>query len=328
MITVYRRDSGRIVQERLQLSDSIPPDAIWIDLLNPTAEEQRRVSEQVGADLPTFEEMVEILLSARLYEEAGVIYMNASSLAHAESAVPERGPVSYVLAAKHLITQRFIEPRFLQLYVSRCLRQPSLMDSPEEALIGLLESVVERGADVLEFVGNRLDELSRRIFDDGTGGTRMLLGDPEKLRVLLRDVGQNGQLIGKMRDSLSNYQRLAPFLRTVAETRLAKDLKTRLRTVERDIDSLSYQSDFLSQRVAFLLDATLGLVNLQQNNIVRIFSVAAVAFLPPTLIASIYGMNFEFMPELHWRFGYPFALLLMVLSAVLPLGYFKRRGWL
>jgi len=198
--------------------------------------------------------------------------------------------------------------------------------------MGLLDAVIDRLADVLERIGTDLDELSRDVFEIAPSGTpttvRRLRGGGRDFQPILRGIGRHGDLTSKARDSLLGIGRIVTFLGQAEELRAHKDSRSRVKTMAGDIVSLSEHAAFLANKTTFLLDATLGMINIQQNNTIKIFSVVAVVFLPPTLIASLYGMNFTVMPELSWPFGYPFALLLMVVSAVLPYVFFKRRGWL
>ncbi|WP_281262049.1 CorA family divalent cation transporter [Azospirillum thermophilum] len=190
--------------------------------------------------------------------------------------------------------------------------------------------MIDRVADVLELVGGRIDGLSARVFDDSldSKGFGSAAKKPDELQDVLRGIGRAGDLTHKVRDCLAGLDRLVAFLTSVSAGRLSKEQKTALKTMTRDLRSLNEHAGFLAHEANFLLDATLGLINIEQNAIIKIFSVVAVALMPPTLIASAYGMNFKHMPELDWEFGYPMALMLMVLSAVVPLWYFRRRGWL
>jgi magnesium transporter len=198
-------------------------------------------------------------------------------------------------------------------------------------LISLLEAVVDRAADHLERVGSIVDDTSREIFNRSrTSGGRRRKGP--NLQTLVEKIGEEGDFTSKMRESLVSIGRMGAYMTAVLDTMKAareiKDHRSRLKILQRDIISLTDHATFQSGKINFLLDAVLGLINIEQAGIIKIFSVAAVVFLPPTLVASIYGMNFEFMPELKWVYGYPFALGIMVLSAVLPWLYFKRKGWL
>lgn len=329
MITVYGRIDGRVIEQPLGMADTLPPGTVWIDLLRPDDAERARVGALTGCELPTREEMREIEASSTTYVEGEAVYLTATVIARADTPLPEQGEVTFVLTPRHMITLRFTEPRSVATFAARTGRQPELLASADDALLGILDAVIDRVADVLELVGGRIDGLSARIFTDGLEHKRRRGGrQPDELQDVLKGVGRAGDLVHKVRDSLASLDRLVAFLTSVTAGRLGKEQKALLKTVTRDLRSLNEHAGFLAHEVNFLLDATLGLINIEQNGIIKIFSVVAVAFLPPTLIASAYGMNFENMPELHWEWGYPMAILLMIVSAILPLWYFRRRGWL
>jgi magnesium transporter len=203
--------------------------------------------------------------------------------------------------------------------------------SAEDALLGLIEAFVDRIADILEKAGIDLDSVSRQIF--AVGAKTVARQDENDLQTSLKALGRNDDLVSTTRESLLSLSRLLRFFGTMLDAsdrldkKVARDIKARLKIIARDIASLNEHAAFESHKINFLLDATLGMINIEQNRIIKLFSVAAVVFLPPTLVASVYGMNFHDMPELGWHFGYPWALLLMALSAVLPYVYFKRKGW-
>ena len=234
-------------------------------------------------------------------------------------------PITFILAGNRLITLRYAEPRAFSIFSARCAKPDPSLTNGTAVLIGLIETIVDRMADFIERIQGEVDKLSRSIFDmKGGSGTRQ-----RRFDVLLKEIGREGELTSRARESTHSLGRLLTFLtQAVNERKEDKLLKARIRTAARDVVSLADHVSYLSNKIVFLLDATLGMINIEQNNIIKIFSIAAVVLLPPTLVASVYGMNFEFMPELKWAFGYPFALLLMVISAVLPYLYFKRRGWL
>ncbi|PWC36373.1 magnesium transporter CorA family protein [Azospirillum sp. TSO35-2] len=330
MITVHARSDGRVVRQPLELGEPLPADAVWIDLLRPNEAERAHVGALTGCDLPTREEMKEIEASSQLYVEGEGLYMTSSIISRATSPHPEQGELTFVLTPRHLITLRYTEPLPVITFAARSVRQPELLATSESALFGLLDAVIDRVADVLELVGGRIDELSARIFDDSLdgGGFGKAAKKPDELQDVLRGIGRAGDLTHKVRDSLAGLDRLVVFLTSVSGGRLNKEQKTALKTMTRDLRSLTEHAGFLAHEANFLLDATLGLINIEQNAIIKIFSVVSVALMPPTLIASAYGMNFKHMPELDWEFGYPMAIVLMVLSAVVPLWYFRRRGWL
>ena len=330
MITVYSRHEGQVIERPLAAGDPLPPGAVWIDLLRPDDKERRAVAALVGCELPTQEEMREIEASSQVYVEEGAIFLTASVIARADSPHPEQGELTFVLTPERMVTLRYTEPRSVAAFAVRAGRQADLLTGPEDALLGLLDAVIDRVADVLELVGARIDALSGRLFGDAPDGHGVKRAGPQagELKEVMRDIGRAGDLTHKVRDSLASLDRLAAFLTTAAAQRLNKEQKSQLKTLARDLRSLNEHAGFLAHEVNFLLDAALGLINIEQNNIIKIFSVAAVVFLPPTLIASSYGMNFQHMPELDWEWGYPLALMMMAISAAVPLWWFRRKGWL
>jgi magnesium transporter len=311
--------------QKSAVTDTLPATALWIDMLHPTGEEEHLVEQALGLDLPTREEMQEIEISSRLYREDGGLFMTATVLSRTETERPEAHPVTFVLTGERLVTIRYSEPRTFQAFAQRAQRRHSGYDAALPILVGLLEAVVDRAADILERLGADVDAISLEIFEHrGEQPTKA-----RNFHDMLRRIGSKGDLNSKARESLVSIGRLAAFLAQGLDSAKAdREAKSRVKTLGRDVHSLTDHASFLSTKINFLLDATLGMINIEQNAIIKTFSVAAVAFLPPTLIASIYGMNFAFMPELKWPFGYLFAVVLMVLSAVLPYLYFKRRGWL
>jgi magnesium transporter len=209
--------------------------------------------------------------------------------------------------------------------VARCNRVDPDLRSGAATLIGLLETIIDRLADFIERIQAEVEGLSHSIFEIRGGAASR----QRRFDVMLRAIGREGEITSKARESAYSFGRLLTFFAHAAnERKETKPLQSRIRTAARDVTSLTDHATFLSGKIIFLLDATLGMISIQQNDIIKIFSVAAVVFLPPTLIASIYGMNFHHMPELDWRYSYPLALGLMVVAAVLPYLYFKRKGWL
>jgi magnesium transporter len=233
--------------------------------------------------------------------------------------------VTFILAGPRFITVRYAEPHAFSIFLARCKKPDANLVNGSAVLVGLIEAIVDRLADFIERVQAKVETLSRSIFEmRGTTTSRQ-----RRFDALLRSVGREGEITSLARESAYSLGRLLTFLTHAAnERKNDKLIKDRIRTAARDVQSLTDHISFLSGKIIFLLDATLGMVSIQQNDIIKIFSIAAVVLLPPTLVASVYGMNFELMPELKWFFGYPFALVLMVVSAVLPYLYFKRKGWL
>jgi magnesium transporter len=313
--------------ERIEVREggSVPPGAVWIDLFSPTTEEDRAVETAVGIAVPTREEMAEIEPSSRLYIENSARYMTATLMCGADTDMPRTTVVTFILGGGPLVTVRYEDPRPFAISANRLARycQPGVNGA--FILLDLLDAIVDRAADVLERVGGEVDVVSQRIFERGADATDASRAYKE----ILKTIGQKGNLNSKLRESMVSINRLLLFLANDAEDlRLQKDQRSLVKSMARDVSSLADHASFLANKITFLLDAILGMVNLEQSNVILIFSVVAVVFLPPTMIASIYGMNFDIMPELHWTFGYPFALLLMVAAAILPYAFFRWKKWL
>lgn len=328
MITAYLPQGGQLQRIELTPDSTLPEGVVWIDLLEPSPAEEKAIDRLLELDMPSREEMQEIETSSRLYREGDASYMTANVLFQAETPHPQTTAVTFMRTPRAIVTLRYADPLSFRQFVARAQRQPSLISSPDAVLCGILDSVIDRAADILEIAGKDLDGVSRGIFGYGKQG-EYESADETDLEEAVRKLGRVEDLTSRIRDSLVSLTRLVAFLNlSMTEQRGTKEARQYLKTLARDVQSLNEQAAFLAHKGNFLLDATLGLINIQQTKIIKIFSVAATVFLPPTLIASIYGMNFEHMPELDWNFGYPMAVLLMIASAVLPYWWFKRKGWL
>lgn len=302
---------------------------VWFDLLNATPEETRAVETAVGVSIPTRAAMEEIELSARLYQEDGAEFMTMTVLTKLDDDAPIKTPITFILKGQVLVTARFAEPKPFEAYCLRAQKSKAgLSASGEAVMLGLLEAVSDRTADALEKITNDVDKISREVFTNKADNARKKTRD---LHNVILQIGRRSELLTAIQESLVSLGRLVAY-HIAADTNTVngqrKAAHQQIELVQRDAVSLGEYAESLDARLSFLLEATLGLINLEQNGIIKIFSVAAVVFLPPTLVASIYGMNFAYMPELDRVFGYPFALGLMVLSAILPYLFFKRRGWL
>ena len=324
MIRGFAVENGRLrpVADVLQELDVV----VWIDLLSPTPEEEIMFETKLAVDIPTREEMQEIEVSSRLYYEEGAAFMTATLPARTDSDDLLMAPVTFVLTPEKLITVRYHEPRAFKTFPQRAEKVSLGCTDGKAVMIALFEAIVDRLADILERAQRDVDAISHDIFQQELPPSGAKKQD---LNSMLQLIGRKGDLSSNLRDSLVSMQRVAGFFgQMTVHLKNDKELRGRVKTLSRDIQSLTDHSSFLSQKITFLLDATLGMINIEQSNIIKIFSIAAGVFLPPTLIASIYGMNFVYMPELEWLLGYPFAFVLMLLSAILPYWYFKRRGWL
>ena len=299
-------------------------EAVWLDLCTPSPAENRLVEQALAVSLPTREEMQEIEITSRLYVEEGARYMTATLVCNSDREVPRTTPVTFILSGHRLVTVRYEEPKPFTIVAARLARTCSATATGETVLMDLLDAVVDRSADILERIGSDVDTISHEILNSDTPLSR------RDFKETLRAIGRRGDHTSKVRESLVSIGRLLLYIAAEADTmkKWAKDQRAALKGMQRDVQSLAEHATYLSQKISFLLDAMLGVVSLEQNNIIKIFSVAAVVLMPPTLIASIYGMNFKHMPELDAEFGYPVALVLMIVTAVLPYVFFRWKKWL
>jgi magnesium transporter len=326
MLVAYRLTETGPVMQPLEAGGRVPADAAWVDVFQPTPEEDRATEAFLGGSLPTREETQEIEFSSRFYAEDGAVYMTAPLLTGIDIGKPVLSPFTIVVAGDRIATLRYEELRAFRQFLTRAVKPGSGCVSAPGVFVGLIEAVVDRTADVLERVSADIDRINQEIFIDRRSDIRQR---GRRLEVLMGDIGVQGDLAAKARESLAALERLVQFAGLALPATFVKGAaKARLKLAGRDIRSLEDQITFLSSKITFLLDATLGLISVQQNEVIRLLTVATGLFFPPSLIATIYGMNFHDMPELSWPWGYPVSIILMVVSAVLPFVYFKRRGWL
>ncbi len=324
MLSVYVPRGHTLEKITVEPGVAPAPAAVWIDLVTPTVQEDRLVEALLGIAVPTREEMQEIEVSSRLYIENGARYMTATLMCASDSATPKTTPVTFILSNHRLCTVRYEDPRPFAIVEHKLGRACPPKVSGESVLMDLLDAVIDRSADIQERIGAEVDQVSHSIFEPDDEAV------PPSYNDVLKALGRKGDLTSKVRESQVSVGRLLSFLANEAEgMKWPKDTRLQLTSMQRDVIQLSDHATFLSNKITFLLDAMLGVVNIQQNAIIKIFSIMAVVFMPPTLVASIYGMNFHHgMIELDWHYGYPFALALMVIVAVLPLVYFKWKKWL
>ena len=304
----------------------IPDDATWIDLENPTREEEALVERCLGLEIPTRSDLEEIEPSSRLYEQDGTLYMTVSALTGVTEGSPTTEPIAFVLTADRIVTLRYANPKSLRAFTAHVGRDRGLVRDAPTALLTMLDSIVDRLADELELVGSSIEGLSAQIFEANLEARRI---PAAKLTTLLTQIGLTQNLLTKIRYSAVSMGRLLSFLAGTDRTSGAGEGRPyHLGGLATDVNALTEHASFLNDNLIFLLDASLGLISIEQNAAMKLFSWAAVVFLPPTLIAGIYGMNFEFFPELQWHYGYFIALGLMLASAILPYFYFRWRRWI
>jgi magnesium transporter len=317
MLNAFSLHDGRLEQTRVEQIEQLGPDTLWIDLHNPTDEEREWVERVYGQTLPTPDEMEEIEASARFYEDQEGMHINSYFL-HDFDDRPRNITVAFTLKQGRIFTFHEEDLLTFRIYRMRARRQPYLARDAMSILLGLFDVKVERLADVLEQLYAKLEELSDAVFGSDD--------QEQDMKQVLSELARSEDMNGKARLSLMDKQRLLSFL--LRRGTLTAEQVQQSHEILNDIKSLIAHSTFLFEKVDFLMEVAMGIINIDQNKIIKIFSIAAVILLPPTLIASIYGMNFQFMPELNWQWGYPLALGLMVLSAIAPYWYFKRKGWL
>ncbi|WP_026612991.1 magnesium transporter CorA family protein [Ensifer aridi] len=325
MITGYCVNGEAVVLSTAEPPAALRPDIVWIDLVEPTKAEDLMMEGLLGISIPTRQDLKDIEPSSRLYTDDDAVFMTASLVYRSDTEMPGLTDVGFILAGKRLVTVRYAEPRAFGLFKAGMHRIPGGCRNGAVILTRLLETIADRTAEILEQAVDKIDELSLEVFGEKASGKRR---PPHFLEARLRDVAGHHRLLAKTRDSLASLSRLLTFVYTVPDVQEDKDSRELCRSISRDIQSLSEHAAFISGNITFLLDASLGLINVEQNAIIKIFSIASVVLLPPTLVASVYGMNFRVMPELEWQFGYPWALAAMVLSAVIPFLFFRWKGWL
>ena len=300
---------------------ALPVDAVWLDLSHPTVDEEQAVEAFLGLDLPTREDMVEIEPSSRLYQDNGALVMTAAVLVGSgELPVPVLEPVTFVLARQRLVTIRYADPKPFRIFAAQAQRQPHLAENGAVTLVNLLEAIIDRIADILERTSAEVEEVSACIF---AGGRKA--GGFDKL---LSRLGRAQNVNVKARESLVSLARLISFCQLSAAVSRSREAKDLLSSQDRDVRSLTDHASSVAGNIQFLLDAALGFINIEQNQIIKVFSVFTVCLMPPTLIGAIYGMNFDHMPELRIVWAYPAVLLAMLISGVAPLLWFWRKHWL
>lgn len=295
--------------------NSIRP--IWIDLLAPNKAQRVLIGQHFGLELPDPGELTDLEASARFYVEQDEIHIHSDFLLDREGKA-RSVPVAFVLRGDILFSVRSEELPVFRLQRLRARTQPGFVSDSRDMLLDLYGAEAEYSADALENIYTELETVSKKVLSQS-------MSDEDAARILA-DIAEEEDLNGRIRRNMLDTQRAVSFLlrRKLLTATQLEDAQQILR----DIESLNSHTAFLFDKINFLMDATVGFININQNKVIKIFSVASVALLPPTLIASIYGMNFNHMPELEWMLGYPFALSLMVISVALPYLYFRRKGWL
>jgi len=327
MLNIFTLANGRLFQEEIESLEELSKfQPIWVDLESPTLEEKRWVKQYYGLSIPEDAMDEDIEESARFYEEDnGELHIRSDFLI-ADEDEPRTVRVAFILNLMNdalkskgvLFSIHDEDVPVFRLLRLRARRAPGLIEDAKEVLLKLFDADAEYSADTLEGIYDELEKVSKQVLAGDV--TDALAGE------VLGQIARQEDLNGRIRRNMMDTRRAVSFM--MRSRMLNAGQFEEARQILRDIESLDNHTAFLFDKINFLMDATVGFININQNKIIKIFSVASVALLPPTLIASIYGMNFKYMPELDWHTGYPFALGLMVASALVPMWYFRRRGWL
>jgi magnesium transporter len=304
--------------------DTLLAGAVWLDLVNPRPEEIARAEAIMGIRLPTREQRQEIEASSRLRFIPGGVVMTVMVLVWADTDAPQITPVTFAVHGDRLATVHDIDPHPFLAFRRQVSRKGYPGATADAVLAGLMDSIVERTAGVLRRVGIELDTLGSRAFSQSWRFASRQAGDDVRT---LKRIGHIGQLVAKARESLASLRRVAEFLAS-GDGRVTRRRRSWARGMLHNVTGLAQYARFLSSKAALLMDTTFGRINIEQSEIIKIVSALTVALAPPTLVASVYGMNFEVMPEHAAEWGYPLALVLMLLAAVIPLWYVRHRRWM
>jgi magnesium transporter len=327
MLNIFTLANGRLFQEEIESLEELSKfQPIWVDLESPTLEEKRWVAQYFGLSIPEDAMDEDIEESARFYEEDNGDLHIRSDFLIADDEISHTVRVAFILNQHNadlkskgvLFSIHDEDLPVFRLLRLRARRMPGLIEDAKDVLLKLFDADAEYSADTLEGIHDALEETSKQV----------LAGDvtDEIAGVVLGNIARQEDMNGRIRRNVMDTRRALSFM--MRTKMLGTEQYEEARQIMRDIDSLDSHTAFLFDKINFLMDATVGFININQNKIIKIFSVASVALLPPTLIASIYGMNFKYMPELDTAWGYPAAIALMVASALVPMWYFRRRGWL
>jgi magnesium transporter len=299
---------------------------VWIDLLDPGADELARAREEFGVEVPSRQQLEEIEASSRLRSDGDVLTLSMTVASKSDSDAPMPTPIGFVLTPKLLVTVRYAEVHAFQR--ARDIMSKQAPSKSGDMFVSVIEAMVDYAADVLEAIGTRLNTTSRQVFHRDLPGQSPRGGrvDHALKRVLL-EVGEAGERLSHIRESILGLQRIAPYVSGCKRDWVAQPLSDRLDIVARDLQSLADFEVHLTDKVQFLLDAVLGFISTEQNDIFKVLTIVSVIGIPPTLIASMYGMNFDTIHEYHWHYGYAWGLLLIFVSAIVPIAWFKWRGW-
>jgi magnesium transporter len=314
------------IDDLSKIDGQLPDDAIWIDLLDPTDGEKRSVEHLLGIKIPSKAALSEIEASSRLISDRGKLYLSTPAVSVDAQGDPHLTPLGFIIDSRVLVTIRFSVLPIFDSIVKR-LETDETLQTGTCVFAALLEALVDRGADVLEQLGIATDVLSKQVFKGGLIRSKKPVRSSRRLREALQQVGELADKLARARDVLLGVQRIAAFAGDVSNEWMTPSAKKRLDSVSKDVISLSDYETRLSDKIQLLLDAVLGFINIQQNDLFKILTIVSVVGVPPTILVGVWGMNFKTMPELNWTAGYPLALLAIIASGLLPLLWFRQQGW-
>jgi magnesium transporter len=326
MISAFGSDGGEL-HRLTDTSVEALSRALWIDLLEAAPDEVDRVQKATGMSVPTLEAVSEIETSSRLASRDGALYLSMPLVRLAKDG-PRGISAGFILMSERLVTIRFAPNTIFDTYAEQLPRGPNGHETGAHIFIGLMEAIVDRQADALEQVSADLDVISHAIFSMGANQEGGRKTEDIILRHTLGRLGHLGDLISHVRETQVGAARIIPYVTVMSVDWLPKGLKPRLATLRRDIASVSDFDTHLNDKLQFLLDATLGFINIAQNNVMKVMAIASVVGIPPVLIAGVYGMNFKTMPELNWAYGYAWGWGLIILTTLIPLAVFRWRKWI
>ena len=322
MLKLYRWPSD----DWQSIGAEMPVEIIWADLLNATDKEKQFIERLLGMRVPSEESLSEIEASSRLIVDHGILYLSSPAVRLNEDNEAEITPVGFIIGPRVLVTVRFW-PLPIFDDIGKRIGSDDSLENGMCVFTSLLEAMVDRGADVLEHLGAKVDTLSRSVFKGGLVRTKRPVRSSRRMREALENVGELADRLAKARDVLLGVGRVASFAGDVGSEWITAASKKRLEAVSKDVASLGDYETRLSDKIQLLLDAVLGFINIQQNELFKVLTIVSVVGVPPTILVGVWGMNFKNMPELNWTFGYPLAMLAVIASGVLPLIWFKRHGW-
>jgi magnesium transporter len=313
------------------IGKELPPEIIWIDLVNATEEEKQFVETRLKIRVPSEESLSEIEASSRLVFDHGTLYLSSPAVRIDEHKEAQLTSIGFVIGPRVLVTVRFWPLSTFDVVAKQMETNGELQSGDLQngmcVFTSILEAMVDRGADVMEHLGATADGLSRSVFKGGLVRSKRPVRSSRRMREALENVGALADRLAKARDVLLNVGRIASYAGDIGGDWIVPASKKRLDAVSKDVASLSDYESRLSDKIQLLLDAVLGFINIQQNDLFKILTIVSVVGVPPTILVGVWGMNFKVMPELSWTLGYPLALIAIIASGVLPLLWFRWRGW-